>query len=51
MLTYGEGKGKELAASALSRYHLRSPAIAAFLKTSFKFGPVVAGKAYAHRDG
>jgi hypothetical protein len=51
MLTSGEGKGKELAVSAKIITTCAHPQSQRRTWFSFKFGPVVAGKAYAHRDG
>jgi hypothetical protein len=51
MLTSGEGKGKELAASAKIITTCAHPQSQRRTCIPFKFGPVVAGKAYAHRVG
>jgi hypothetical protein len=51
MLTSGEGKGKELAVSAEIIATCAHPQSQRHTWNSFKFGPDVAGKAYAHRDG
>jgi hypothetical protein len=51
MLTYGEGKGKELASAANIITTCAHPQSQLFSKPSLKVRPRTCGKAYAHRDG
>jgi len=51
MLTYGEGKGKELAASANFSWPLALTRNRSLLENFIQVRPRTCGKAYAHRDG